>query len=82
MLANRYPAAILDPLQGRLASVPAVPIEGSDCHRAEAYGGRARWAESVAEALRALPADGKPVLIAGSLYLAGNVLQENGEVPD
>src|SRR5690606_37153304 len=82
MLANRYPSAILDPLEGRLASVTAVPIEGSDCHRAEAYGDRARWAGSVADALRALPDDGKPVLIAGSLYLAGNVLQDNGEVPD
>jgi len=82
MLANRYPAAILDPLEDRLASVTAVPIEGSDCHRAEAYGEGARWAGSVAEALRSLPDDGRPVLIAGSLYLAGNVLQENGEVPN
>jgi dihydrofolate synthase/folylpolyglutamate synthase len=82
MLANRYPAAILDPLEGRLASVTAVPIEGSDCHKAEAYGERAKWAGSVADALRSLPEDGRPVLIAGSLYLAGNVLQENGEVPD
>lgn len=82
MLANRYPAAILNPLEGRLASVTAVPIEGSDCHRADAYGDRARWAANVAEALRALPDDGRPVLIAGSLYLAGKVLQENGEVPD
>jgi dihydrofolate synthase/folylpolyglutamate synthase len=82
MLANRYPAAILDPLEGRLASVTAVPIEGSDCHKAEAYGEHAKWAGSVADVLRSLPEDGRPVLIAGSLYLAGNVLQENGEVPD
>jgi dihydrofolate synthase/folylpolyglutamate synthase len=59
-----------------------VPIEGSDCHKAEAYGERAKWAGSVADALRSLPEDGRPVLIAGSLYLAGNVLQENGEVPN
>jgi dihydrofolate synthase/folylpolyglutamate synthase len=38
--------------------------------------------DSVQEALRALPRDGAPVLIAGSLYLAGKVLQANGEVPD
>jgi dihydrofolate synthase/folylpolyglutamate synthase len=82
MLANRYPAAILEPLGGRLLSVTAVPIEGSDSHAAEAYGAEAKWADSVGQALRALPGDGAPVLIAGSLYLAGKVLAANGEVPD
>ena len=82
MLANRYPAAILEPLGGRLLSVTAVPIEGSDSHGADAYGPEAKWAESVEQALRELPADGAPVLIAGSLYLAGKVLAANGEIPD
>jgi dihydrofolate synthase/folylpolyglutamate synthase len=81
MLANRYPATIIDPLAGRLASVTAVPIQGSESHGAEAFPG-ARWAADAAEALRALPDDGLPVLIAGSLYLAGKVLAANGEVPD
>ena len=58
-----------------------MPIEGSDSHGAEAFPG-ARWAADVAEALRALPDDGLPVLVAGSLYLAGKVLAANGEVPD
>lgn len=82
MLANRYPEAILDPLDGKLLTVTAVPIEGSDSHAAAAYGDRATWASSVEEALAALPDDGAPVLIAGSLYLAGKVLAANGEVPD
>ena len=82
MLANRYPEAIIGPLAGRLLSVTAVPIEGSDSHRAEAYGSGARWADGVEQALQRLPADGAPVLIAGSLYLAGKVLAANGEVPD
>jgi dihydrofolate synthase/folylpolyglutamate synthase len=81
MLANRYPAAIIDPLESRLASITAVPIQGSESHGAEAFPG-ARWAVDVADALRALPDDGLPVLIAGSLYLAGKVLAANREIPD
>ena len=82
MLANRYPQAIIDPLADRLASITAVPIEGSESHGAEAYEGRAEWAPDVAAALRQLPDDDLPVLIAGSLYLAGKVLAANGEIPD
>ncbi|OYW44445.1 MAG: bifunctional folylpolyglutamate synthase/dihydrofolate synthase [Sphingomonadales bacterium 32-68-7] len=81
MLANRYPATIIEPLAGRLASVTAVPIQGSESHGAEAFPG-ALWATDVAEALKALPDDGLPVLIAGSLYLAGKVLAANDEIPD
>ena len=81
MLANRYPATIIHPLEEQLESVTAVPIQGSESHGAEAFPG-ARWASDVAEALRALPDDGLPVLIAGSLYLAGKVLAANDEVPD
>jgi len=82
MLANRYPQTIIDPLEGRLASLTAVPIEGSEAHGEAAYGARANWAPDVASALSALPNDGLPVLIAGSLYLAGKVLKANGEQPD
>jgi dihydrofolate synthase / folylpolyglutamate synthase len=82
MLANRRPQAIVGPLEDRLASVTAVPIEGSDAHGAEGYGDRAAWAPDLETALKGLPEDGLPVLIAGSLYLAGKVLAANGEAPD
>ncbi|MBO9516790.1 MAG: bifunctional folylpolyglutamate synthase/dihydrofolate synthase [Porphyrobacter sp.] len=82
MLANRYPQTIIDPLEDQLASVTAVPIDGSDSHGEAAYGDRANWAPDVATALRNLPDDGLPVLIAGSLYLAGKVLAANDEIPD
>ena len=82
MLANRDVGAIMDPLRPRLATITAVPIPGSDAHGAETYSGRAEWADSVEQALERLPDDGLPVLIAGSLYLAGKVLEANGEIPD
>ena len=82
MLTGRDPAAIIEPLHPHLASITAVPIPGSEAHGAQAYSGRAEWADSVEEALGRLPADGLPVLIVGSLYLAGKVLEANGEVPE
>jgi dihydrofolate synthase/folylpolyglutamate synthase len=53
----------------------ALPIEAI----IEASGGVARPGPLVADALRALPRDGKParVLICGSLYLAGEVLRQD-----
>lgn len=82
MLSNRYPQTIIDPLEGRLVTTTAVPIQGSDSHGADSYTGKAQWAPDVATALQNLPDDGLPVLIAGSLYLAGKVLAENDEIPD
>ncbi|WP_126172712.1 bifunctional folylpolyglutamate synthase/dihydrofolate synthase [Altericroceibacterium xinjiangense] len=82
MLANKDPAALIGPLKDRLASVTAVPVEGSEHHLPSAFGPDAASAASVAEALRMVPSDGRRILIAGSLYLAGNVLIANGEVPD
>lgn len=82
MLANKNPEAIVGPLEASLASVQAVNIPGSECHGTEAFGPAARSAPSVESALAALPDDGLPVLIAGSLYLAGDVLRANDEIPD
>ena len=85
MLANKDPGAILTPLAGKLRSVSVVPAPGHDAHRPEDFAAHTalpvRPFADVAQALVALPPEGD-VLIAGSLYLAGDVLARNAEVPD
>ncbi|MCT2559036.1 bifunctional folylpolyglutamate synthase/dihydrofolate synthase [Tsuneonella sp. YG55] len=82
MLANKNPEAIVGPLETRLASLSVVPVPGSESHGPQAFGHRARPFDGVAEALAAVPADDLPILVAGSLYLAGEVLRANGQIPD
>ena len=82
MLAAKNPRAIVYPLESRIVSLSVVPVPASESHSAQAFGATARAFDSVQDALRAIPADGLPILIAGSLYLAGAVLAENGELPD
>jgi dihydrofolate synthase / folylpolyglutamate synthase len=82
MLAAKDPQAVVAPLHGRIASVQAVPVPGHDHHGAQAFGHGAQAMGSVAQALAALPDDGLPVLICGSLYLAGEVLRLNGAYLD
>jgi dihydrofolate synthase/folylpolyglutamate synthase len=86
MIAGKDPGALLDPLHRLVESITLVPVPGHDCLPPEAF---APWsteatsAPDVATALRALePRNPRSVLIAGSLYLAGAVLRENGERPD
>ena len=81
MLANKDPAALVAPLAGQLASITAVPVPGHDCHPASAFGADACGADTLEAALSALPPQGR-VLIAGSLYLAGEVLKLNRQLPD
>ena len=82
MLANKDPMAIVKPLSPFLASLTAVPIAGHKHHPPAAFGAQARGAADVREALATLPDDNLPVLIAGSLYLAGEVLKANNQAPD
>ncbi|WP_338445353.1 folylpolyglutamate synthase/dihydrofolate synthase family protein [Pelagerythrobacter marensis] len=82
MIAGKDPSALTGPLSDNLASLTVVPVPGHDHHPPEAFGGNARAAPDVPSALAAVPGDGLPVLIAGSLYLAGEVLRLNGEWPD
>lgn len=82
MLANKDPKAITAPLAGRTRSVTVVPVPDHDHHPLEAFGPEATFAADLTAAMASLPGDGLPVLIAGSLYLAGEALRLNGEVPD
>jgi len=85
MLANKDPAAIVAPLGGRLRSISVVPAPGHDAHAPEDFAVHAdlpvRSFANVPDALAALDSEGD-VLIAGSLYLAGEVLRLNREWPD
>jgi dihydrofolate synthase / folylpolyglutamate synthase len=83
MLANKDPAAIIAPLSNRLASITALPVPGHEWHPASAFGDAASEAQSVTDAVAQLrPASSEIVLIAGSLYLAGEVLKANHQIPD
>jgi len=81
ILANKDADAIIAALAPHALSLTFVPVADHAHHDprdlAQSFGGRA--SASLAEALAALPA---PRLVAGSLYLAGEALAANGEVPD
>ncbi|WP_271438538.1 bifunctional folylpolyglutamate synthase/dihydrofolate synthase [Pontixanthobacter luteolus] len=79
MIEGKDPQAILGPLAPSIASVTAVPISTHEYQPAASYGADIMQAASLEDALNALPDDGLPVLIAGSLYLAGDVLRMNRE---
>ncbi len=85
MLANKDPSAILKPLADRALSISVVPAPGHDAHKPEDFapftGLPVRSFANVPEALAALPTEGD-VLIVGSLYLAGEVLRLNNEIPE
>jgi dihydrofolate synthase/folylpolyglutamate synthase len=85
MLANKDPGAILAPLAGRALSVSIVPAPGHDAHRPADFAPFTPLIitsfASVPEALAALPPQGD-ILIVGSLYLAGEVLRLNLELPN
>jgi dihydrofolate synthase/folylpolyglutamate synthase len=81
ILANKDADAIIAALRPCALSLTFVPVPDHEHHDpawlAAKFGGRA--APSVVEALRDLPG---PRLVAGSLYLAGEVLARNGEIPE
>ncbi len=90
MLANKDASGFLAPFAAYATSLTAVPIPGHDHHAPEGLAQIARGlgltaivAPDLESALAGLPADRElPVAILGSLYLAGQVLHANDELPD
>ena len=90
LLANKDLPGVLAPLAPHLKAVVALPVPDHDSHLPEAITAAAgalglpAWSASdlpTALALAARHRDG-PVLIGGSLYLAGEALRANGTLPD
>jgi len=93
MLKNKDAIGFLKPFAHKIASLRAVPIQGHEHHSPADMCAWARDILDVADAmpfddvsasLRAISAPSGPaqILICGSLYLAGEVLRLNNQVPD
>jgi dihydrofolate synthase/folylpolyglutamate synthase len=93
MLKNKDAPGFLTPFAHKIASLHAVPIPGHDHHdpaelsalAAEELGvGDARPSDELWAAVKQVAETATPasVLICGSLYLAGEVLKANNQVPD
>ncbi|MBB3859050.1 dihydrofolate synthase/folylpolyglutamate synthase [Novosphingobium hassiacum] len=85
MLTSKDPSAILKPLADHVLSISVVPAPGHEAHKPDDFAPftslPVQSFATVPEAIAALPPEGD-VLIAGSLYLAGEVLRLNQEIPD
>ena len=92
MLANKDVDAFLSPFAGRIAHIHALPVPGHEHHEADRFAAIAtRWGigctahDEPTGAIRAIAALGEPapkLLIGGSLYLAGEILRLNDQLPD
>ncbi len=91
MLANKDAGALIVPLAPCLDRIIGVPVPGHEHHDGQTFAAVAarlgiafRWADDAARALTAAAegARSQEILIAGSLYLAGDVLRRNGQIPE
>jgi len=82
MLDNKDPLALVSPLGDRILSLQVVPVANRESHPACAFGKNAVARTGLRDAVRNAPNDNHPILIAGSLYLAGEALRLNDEIPD
>jgi dihydrofolate synthase/folylpolyglutamate synthase len=91
MLANKDVTGFLKPLRPLIRSIRSLPVPGHEHHGPEVFAQvAADWAVphrafgTIVEALGDVAAAGgppRPVLIAGTLYLAGQVLTANDQPP-
>ena len=91
MLANKDVESFLEPLRNVVDGIYSVPVAGHDCHPPHAFAQLAeQWGiahyghKTIESAVRAIESEpsGAPVLITGSLYLAGEILKRNDQLPD
>jgi dihydrofolate synthase/folylpolyglutamate synthase len=94
MLASKDMGGLLQPFAGLARAIYCVGIGGDSqthapqamANAARALGVTAALAEDVPSAIRAIAARDWPaaprILIAGSLYLAGEALRQNGTIPE
>lgn len=90
MLANKDIKGFLAPLRPHIGAIHSVPVEGHAHHGADAFGALAgEWGVAHtahdnlnAAAERIGQEAPTPLLITGSLYLAGEVLKANDQLPD
>lgn len=93
MLKNKDAMGFLKPISSKITSFQAVPIPGHEHHapedlcswvRTDVGISETRSSPSVADCIDHLATDRQPrkVLICGSLYLAGEVLKANGQIPN
>ena len=91
MLANKDAAGVVRALAPALNDLIAVPVPGHEHHGrgmlvdiARSFGVAATVADSVEQAIGRVAAACEPrcVLVAGSLYLAGDTLRINAQTPD
>ena len=81
ILANKDAAAIVEALRPSSLSLTFVAVPDHTSHDPAVLAAQfaGRTAESLEQALAGLPS---PILIAGSLYLAGEALRANHQLPD
>ncbi|MCE7797033.1 bifunctional folylpolyglutamate synthase/dihydrofolate synthase [Sphingobium sufflavum] len=88
MLANKDVAGFLEPLWSRIAELHSLPVQGHAHHDgtvfaelAASHGVPHYNHATLADAIAAVAAQDRPLLITGTLYLAGEVLDANGQAP-
>ncbi len=90
MLSAKDARTTLRTIAPHLASLTAIPIHGSEHHPLEDLAAMARdagvaqvgTADSLKQAITRIGQTDGTILITGSLYLAGQVLKANDEIPD